>query len=84
MRTTALRHAVVPLPRIADVELTHHLFEWTLLKIPFVAVSCIVDENVYRTGPMAAKFVTSNMMARARTGSSKTFSIRRVPSPGLF
>src|SRR6266850_1713981 len=32
-----------------DVELTPHLFEWTLLKGPFVAVSCTVDEDVYRT-----------------------------------
>jgi hypothetical protein len=32
-----------------DVELTPHLFERTLLKSPFVAVSCTVDEDVYRT-----------------------------------
>src|SRR5260221_1872553 len=32
-----------------DVELTPYLFERTLLKSPFVAVSCTVDEDVYRT-----------------------------------
>src|ERR1700719_3696549 len=32
-----------------DVELTPHLFERTLLKSPFVAVSCTVVEDVYRT-----------------------------------
>src|SRR6267154_3620090 len=32
-----------------DVELTPHLIEWTLLKSPFVAVSCAVDEDFYRT-----------------------------------
>src|SRR6202521_268196 len=31
-----------------DVELTPHLFEWTLLESPLVAVSCAVDEDVYR------------------------------------
>src|SRR6266481_7808007 len=32
-----------------DVELTPHLFERALLKRPFMAVSCTVDEDVYRT-----------------------------------
>src|SRR5882724_3165233 len=36
-------------PENVDVELTPHLVEWALLKSPFVAVSCAVDEDVYRT-----------------------------------
>src|SRR6476646_6844703 len=32
-----------------DVKLTPHLFEWTLLQSPLMAVSRTVDEDVYRT-----------------------------------
>src|SRR5882757_3211082 len=32
-------------PENVDVELTPHLVEWALLKSPFVAVSCAVDED---------------------------------------
>src|SRR5258705_6580773 len=76
-----------------DVELTPHLFEWTLLKSPFVPYPALLTRTSIgptslsaraTTRPMASKSVTSNTMARARAGSiapnsCRAASLRTVP-----